>query len=394
MTSTPRGRRRLRRALLGAIAVTALVSGIPTALGQFTKAAAVGTNSFTTAACWAAVNTLQKGTATSSANGTVTVAISSVDMTKAFLLFNVRSNSNRPVGSIVNGRIASSTTLEFSRVTDETSTIQIQWYVVQYACGVKVQRGTTTIPATVNNIAITPVASLSQAFVTWSKTASAADTTMDGNDALVAELTTTSNLQLRAATAASGHAVWWQVIEFTSAADINVQKGATSMTGTTLSTTATIPTPVTLGQTFLLVSFQTSGTGPDMGSRMLRAELTNSNTITFTRGASGTPDDMTEIHWQAVQLTGAIVRRGVESFASAQAQRTATFTAVDTTRSVAFASVAAPSGLSGGSTPYVTDDIPGVASFTANLSSATQVVLERANTAAAADVGWFVVQFR
>jgi hypothetical protein len=389
-----RGTSRFRAAFAGAVLVTALAAGIPAALGQFSDAAAVGTNSFTTATCWSAVKTLQKGTATSSGNGTVTVAITAVDPAKSFLIFNLRSNSPRPVGSGLAGRLASSTTLEFWRVTDETSTIQIQWYVVEYACGVNVQRGATTLAGMANNVAITPVSALSRAFVTWSKTANAADASTDQNDTIVADLTTTSNLQLRVNTAASGHTVWWQVIEYTSAADINVQKGTTSMLGTALTATATLSPAVATTQTFVLASFQTSGTGTDMGARLLRAELTNSTTITFTRAASGTPDDLTEIHWQAVTLTGAAVRRGVANFGSGTTQVTPSFGSVDTSKSVAFASGNTAGGLSGGSSPYVTDDVPGVASFTADITSATTVRLERANTAATADVGWFVVQFR
>lgn len=76
---------------------------------------------------------IQSGATSSSGDGTVTVTISSVDTTKAFLIFQTRHNSNRTVGSMVRGRIATSTTLQFTRVTDETSTMQIQWYVVEFS---------------------------------------------------------------------------------------------------------------------------------------------------------------------------------------------------------------------------------------------------------------------
>lgn len=391
---------RANRHGLTALAVAALACVVaataPVALGRFTDAAAVGTNSFTTAACWSAVESLQTGTSTSSANGTLTVPIAAVDMSRSFLVFSTRSNHNRPVGSTVRGRLATSTSLEFVRVTDEgaPAAIVISWQVVEYTCGVNVQRGATTLSATTVNVAITAVGSVNRAFATWSKTPTAADTSTDQNDALVAELTSTTNLQLRVNLAAGTHTVWWQVIEFTSAADILVQKGTTSLTGTATSTTATIPTPVDVGETFVIASFQTSGTGPDMGSRLLRAVLTNSTTITFDRSVSGSPDDMTEIHWQAVELSGARVQHGSEDFASGTATKNVPLTAVDTARAIAFASVAAPGGLSMGRSAYVGDDIPGVASATASVSSSTQLTLQRTNTAAAADIGWFVVQLR
>ena len=46
-----------------------------------------------------------------------------------------------------------------------------------------------------------------------------------------------------------------------------------------------------------------------------------------------------------------------------------------------------------GRTPYVADDVLGVASATLAVTSATQLTLTRANTAAAADIAWFVIQF-
>jgi hypothetical protein len=382
----------LAAALVAAAAVTALSAQGVSAL--LSDSPSVPANDFGTASCWAAVKSRQTGTATSTGNGTVTVTISAVDKARSFLVFHTRHNLNRPVTQ-VRGRIATNTTLEFARVTDEASSVTIRWFVIEYACGVNVQHGSTTVTATTTNVAITSVAALDQAFVTWSKTPAAADATTDQNDQLVAELTTTSNLQLRANVAPGSHVVWWQVIEFTNPADIDVQKGTTTMTGTATSRTVTLPSAVDPTKTFLLVSFQTSGAGADIGARMLRAQLTNSTTLTIDRSVSGTPDDITEIFWQTVELTGASVQRGTTNFPSADGVQTVTLSqSVDTTRAIVFSSVNLAGGLSGGRTPYVTDDIVGVASFRMSLNSSTEVVIARDNTAASADVGWFVVELR
>src|SRR5690349_6429726 len=84
---------------------------------------------------------VQSGTTTSSGNGTVTVTIAAADMTKSFLIFQTRSDSGVPGGSTVRGRLQTSTTLEFQRVTSDTSVITIQWYVATFGSGVTVQRG-------------------------------------------------------------------------------------------------------------------------------------------------------------------------------------------------------------------------------------------------------------
>ncbi|MEO7118157.1 MAG: hypothetical protein ABIZ34_04210, partial [Candidatus Limnocylindrales bacterium] len=188
----------------------------------------------------ATIQQVQSGTAVNSANGTQTITISSIDPTKSFLIFQAASDSNRPAGSTVRGRLASATTIEFERVTNgvapEPAPINIQWYVATFGSGVKVQRGEVAQSATIVNVPITAVASLSQAFVLWSKTAAAADPDWDGDDQVLADLTSTTNLQVRANVLNAAHIVSWQVVEFTNAADINVQRGTiTTMTGTTTS---------------------------------------------------------------------------------------------------------------------------------------------------------------
>ncbi len=110
---------------------------------------------------------VQSGTLTSSSSDTHTVNITAVDTSKSFLIFQTRHNSDRPGGSAAAGRIASSTTLEF--LATRSNTIDIQWYVVEFVSGVTVQRGTSLQPSSTVNIPITAVASLGQAFVTWSK---------------------------------------------------------------------------------------------------------------------------------------------------------------------------------------------------------------------------------
>jgi hypothetical protein len=346
----------------------------------------------------AILSSLQQGTTTSTANGTVTVTITAVDTTKSFLVFQARHNSNRPVGSQLQGRIASATTIEFIRVTDEGApgTMDIRWFVASFSSGVKVQRGEVAISATTINVPITAVAGLGQAFVLFSRTPTSTDATTNNDDTVVGEITTTTNLQFRVNAAIATHTISWQVIEYTSAADINVQKGSiTSMTGTALSVNATLGTAVDVDRTFLLVGFATSGNAADIGSRLVRARLINSTTITIDRSISGTPDDITEIFWHAVELKdGSTVQNGSENFPNGTAQRVVTLASpIDTTRTIAFSGVQAYGGQSYGSTPYAGDDLTGVASVTTSLSR-TQLTLDRNSTVDSADVGWFVVQFR
>jgi hypothetical protein len=322
----------------------------------------------------ASVQRVQSGTAVNSANGTQTITISPVDPAKSFLVFESRHDSARPVGSSVRGRLASSTTIEFLRVTDgvspEPAPIDIQWYVVTFGAGVRVQRGEVAQASTTVNVAISAVASLSQAFVLWSKTPVAADNEWGSDDQVLGELTSTTNLQFRADAANAGHIIAWQVVEFTTAADINVQTGSiATMTGTTTSVTGTLSPAVDPGKTFVLVGWRTSGGGADIGARMLRARITDSTTVTVDRDISGSPDDITEIVWQAVELRdGSLVQGGTTNLATGVSTATVQLgVPVNATRSVTFGSAQSGSGQNAGRSPYAGDDVTGVGAFATDL---------------------------
>jgi hypothetical protein len=137
-----------------------------------------------------------------------------------------------------------------------------------------------------------------------------------------------------------------------------------------------------------------TGANPYMGARAVRAQLVNANTVTIDRSISGSPDNVSEIFWQAVELKdGSVVQRGSAAFASGVATATATLTCVRTGRAVAFASTQGAGGQESGRTSYNGDDIPGVAQATLVLTSPTQLTLTRSSTAADADISWFVIEF-
>ena len=64
-------------------------------------------------------------------------------------------------------------------------------------CGVIVQRGSTTQSAATGDVSITAVNSIAAAFVTYSKVPYQSDGSWGDNDPMIAELTTTTNLEFR-----------------------------------------------------------------------------------------------------------------------------------------------------------------------------------------------------
>jgi hypothetical protein len=380
-----------------AVVLMAFAVAVPrwtTALFRDTES--VGGNTFGASSCFQArVGSVQSGTTASNANGTRTVVIAAVDPARSFLLFNTRHNSNRPVGSMVRGRIATATTLQFVRVTNEAApvTINIRWYVVEYACGVSVQRGQVAQTAGTVDIPITSVGAVSRAFVTWSKTPQNTDASWDQGQPVLMRLTSPTNLRLRAQVPNPNHIIWWQVVQFTNPGDVAVQEGTTSLPGATLSTTVTLPAAVDVSRTFVLVDYRTSGAGPDIGARMLRARLTSATTITIDRSVAGTPDDIPQIHWQAIELKdGSRVRTGSASFVAGAGTVNVALPAIDVGRAAAFASVQNGGGQNTGRSPYVADDVLGVGAVMASLGP-TRLTLRRTSTVDVTDIGWFVVEW-
>jgi hypothetical protein len=387
MTHAPR---RTVPALVIAVAVVVTAAFmVKVSMAAYTSS--TGTSaSLGSASCYHRAST-QSGTATSSANGTTAVTITAVDPAKAFLLFSTRHSLDRPVAAQLRGRIASSTGLEFVRVTDEGSpvTVTIEWSVVEYVCGVTVQRGAVAPSGTSFDVAITPVPSLAQAFVTWSKTPAAADTTYSDNDPVVVQLTAVDNIQFRMNSFSGSHLIWWQVVSFTDPNAVNVQHGTASLLGAATSTTASI-TAVALSKSFVLASVRIVGGGVDIGSAMVRARLTDSSTVTFDRSAANY--DVTEIGWQVVQLLdGSSVQSGTATLGVGTSSTTAALTTISLSRTSAFASTQTGGGQTGGRTSYTADDNVGVATAGLRLTSTTQLTLTRNSTVAAADIAWFVV---
>jgi hypothetical protein len=360
--ATPGGGRVVRLPGLRGVALVSLAVALSIAVATqglvgysnalFTASQSDGAT-FSTAKCFEPSGTrTQRGSFTSTTSGTTSVPIASVDPARSFLLLSMRSSSNRPVGSTIRGRIASPTTLELARVTNEASpaAVVVEWSVVTYNCGVRVQRGEVAQSATTVNVPLQPLASTSRAFVLFSKTVASGDQEWDSDDAVLADLTSTTNLQLRTNSANAAHTVAWQVVEFDASTDIAVQRGTTSLLGASLSTTITLASAVNLARTFALVSFRTSGGGPDIGARLLRARLTSTTQLVIDRSMAGSPDDITEIAWQVVELKdGSVVQQGSAAFASGLASQVIPITTVDLTRAATFATVQGGPGQSMGS---------------------------------------------
>ncbi len=325
---------------------------------------------------------VQNGSATLGAAATsVDVTIGAVVMAQSFLTFSASFDDVNPGGGQVSGWIVDPTTLRFER-SATGPIITVKWYTAEFVSGVTVQRGTANMTAALLDIPITAV-NLARSFPIISYRI--AGGSYGDNDFLRAKLTSTTNLQITVS-AGTGGSCEWQVIEYTGAA---VQSGDLSFAAGDASRSATVAA-VNVPKTWLLFSYASaSGTGTNIAQKMLWGTLTDATTLTFDRASTGQAVDVT---WYLVEFTDATtVESGSTQFTTAQTQLDVPIVCVDTLTSLATAG-----GMSyrGGSTPYTTDDNPGVSSVTLDLTSATNLRLTRGLTGAVtASIGWFVVRF-
>lgn len=393
MAARPAPTRRRRAGAVAAVGLLLATTGVAWAL--YVDSAGVPANQFSASSCWdAKVSSVQNGTATSSAIGTETVTISAVDTTRSFLTFSVRSTGNEPEDSRVLGSLASSTTLAFQRVGDNPSppTITIAWSVVSYACGVTVQRGTAAAQNGTTTIDV-PISAVdtSASFVLGTSVPDATALTYGGDDLVVYELTSSTNLRISTDTeAAVGAAAFgWQVITFDDPGDIDVQIVSATLGVGTGTTTVGLSSPVDLASTFILASPFAFPGGTEMGERTVRARLLDASTVEVYRSVT---TESIAARIQVVTLNeGTTVQRGLVTMSPGTSVGTASLSPVDASRSTAFTTVMEPGSLSGGSTTHTADDVPGEASATVTVASPISVSLRRSSSLSTATFAWQVV---
>lgn len=113
-----------------------------------------------------AISQVQKGSFTNNTTGTTSVTVSAVTMSRAFLLYTARMNNSNPDRAEIAGALASSTSIQFVRSSSVTAPLTVEWSLIEYGCGVSVQRGQFTKTSCSTSVTITAVSSLARAFVT------------------------------------------------------------------------------------------------------------------------------------------------------------------------------------------------------------------------------------
>ncbi len=395
-TASPAKRRSRKPLIIAIFPLTGLfTTGVAWAL--FDSAETVASNDFGTAACFdAELGSVQSGETIHAVNGNISVPITPVDPTGSFVFASVRSSSNEPPDSLVQVQLDSGgASVELDRLTDNGAPppITVAWSVVEYSCGVTVQRGTTNGDGSTQvDIPISAV-DTSTTFALMSTAAPSTSTGFDGDDYQITELTSSTNLRLRTSASAMSavQTMAWQVVSFDDPGDAMVQTVSTTFASGSTSQNLAIPSPVDLSTTFVIASATNGAGGTDLSHKQFRAHLVDANTIQVSRAATGSVADVSV---QVVTLRdGSSVRHGTVDFASGQPVRTIEIEPVDPSRSTAISTVAVPAVASGGLTDFTADDIVGEASATFALTDFETLSIQRGGTASNASFGWQVIEW-
>lgn len=398
-TGRPRRRRGGKRAVLIASSPLVGLLSAGVAWAMFTGTESVSSNSFTTAECFdPQLGSVQNGVTTHTVDGTVTESITAVEPTEAFVLASARSSSNRIADGSVQVTLAGDgTSLHLDRATTDPTPdpIEVAWSVVEYSCGVTVQRGTVSGDGTDSvDVSIADVDPAASFVLLTSQAPSGADNPNPG-DLVAPTVSATDTVTLSAAPGQpidAARTFAWQVVTFDDPADVEVQTVTGTIAGGATTASLTSASPADPATTFLLASPTSAATGVAIGDRFVRAELVDPSTVAVTRSvASATP---VQVSVQIVTLRdGSSVQRGLANLAPGNNTATSTLDPVDPTRSVAVSTVAVPGPMAGGSTDQTADDVLGEGSATFEVTDPTTLVTTRAATTSTASFGWQVIEW-
>ena len=326
-----------------------------------------------------------RGTTTlPSGSTTLDVAISVTDLTKTIMVFSTTCDDADIRDFLVTGALTSTTNLRFQRSGNGTA-VDISYDLIEFFGDVTVQHGTTTLSSTTVNETISAV-ELDKTFVLATVRRSGTD--YGNDDGFLAELTSTTNMQLTAG--GTGGVVEWQIVDYD---DTFVRTVRTTIAdGQTLSTPSIYPAGcssvngVDPNKT-MIISHHTQD-GSTSADDLPKVTLEDSTSLRIERNTGN--NSLEYIIYVVEFLDSTEVQIIEPNFGSGETFRNETISSVDTSRSVVFGTGAFQRE---GLTAYTTNDNTGYNWGTFELTSPTNVLASRAVSGATATIPFQVVEF-
>lgn len=327
------------------------------------------------------LNSKQSGSIALSGVGSATATISSVDTTKTIVhgMYSESGGANARESGMID--LTNATTITAYR-NDSAGDLTMYYTALEFTSGVTVQRGSILSTDWVSgtgiyyvNKTITSVGSNTIVRISAQEQGGALVT----HTLVRPEITSATNVyfEVEDRNGAPGLTYYYEIIDFGSTATVTegtVTIGATSTSATdTVSISDTDAAALFIGWQ-MVPDLTNPASQPDF--TMVRGAVTNSTTLTFTRGnyTDGVEDFAIELTYYLVEFTdGTEVRHGSISIAGGSATGSDTFSAITVANS--WASLIGYCGTRG-STTNTADDVGRHAAYVSSLTS-TGITLTR-----------------
>ena len=304
-------RRAVAAAGAGLLALSAIAS-----LAILSDSELVGGGQLATASCFRArIGAVHSGEVTTTSAGTTSVTIPAVEPASSIVLHSVSAAGSGATDGLVAVELTDATTLDVVRQGSGTSDITVAWHVVEYSCGVRVQRGVATGSTAATKDVTIEVTDPTRAFTTVAVAPGAAATSPDAAQQVTATLADATTLRLQSGAAPASDARWaWQVVEVVRDADVDVLHQTATMTSTETATTVALAEAVDPSRTLLLAGVRT--TGGTLEQSAVTAEFTADDEVTLRRATTGAA---ATVELQVVELLdGTAVQRGALTVGAAE----------------------------------------------------------------------------
>lgn len=313
------------------------------------------------------------------------------DRNKTMLFFQAINAEDTPESANVRCSLSNTNSITCSRPAGGAET-RIAYSTLELANGLTVQHHEVTGCANPTSVFLSPAVTPSRTFILASSERGNLGGEVSGDAFRTFYLADAGTVEITSSGGSCdpSEKSSLQVVELAGA---NVERGKKGpMTGSSLSVTG-LPSAA-LGRSFLLYSYRTQSTGPEMCRRAIQGFLGSNSTVDFARSSlppGCISDPIDEIAFERVTLPQG---HRVQAHSVPMVGDTASIpiSAVDLTRTVSFAGGQWSGGQAQGMGSYDQNDIPGEMRALHQLASPTSLKLTRASSQGSAMWTSFVVE--
>lgn len=264
---------------------------------------------------------VQTGLTSTTATSTI-VSITTVDMSKSFVMCYFTASSSQ-IRNVPTCQLTASNQVTIAKGGGSVS-LNVRHYVMEFASGISVQRGSSNLITTANtgNVTLSTAVDLSKSFVIAYARTSTTGTTNDEQRLIKAKLTSPTNLQFTRSESGAALDIEWQVVQL---------DGAQVQSGTAIIGNGNTSTIAPLGafdsdSAFLIFNFAAGNVAGVESNYLINGNISSTTSLTFTR--QGTNQQLDIAYYLVEMVNGPNIQRGTINVNSTSISATASLSPV------------------------------------------------------------------